>query len=74
MLVHYLCVHQGDADPVIVEKHAAFGAVEIQLLNIKDFFLSSVLRELTGFTFLAAELMNTSLGLKQKPLPLPTSI
>lgn len=30
-----LCVYQGDADPVIVKKHAAFGAVEVQLLNIK---------------------------------------
>jgi len=29
----HLCVHQGDADPVVMEQHAALGAVEIQLLG-----------------------------------------
>lgn len=33
MLLAHLCVHQGDAYPVIVEKHAAFGAVEVQFLD-----------------------------------------
>lgn len=32
----HLCVHQRDADPVVMEQHAALGPVEIQLLGTED--------------------------------------
>lgn len=32
----HLRVHQRDADPVVMEQHAALGPVEIQLLGTED--------------------------------------